>query len=76
MLEEESLAQRKLLEMVILNLPLEKSSKVATTMRFLFRLLRAANILNAFEAYRDALEKKIGLQLKEATLGNHGSRLG
>ena len=28
------------------------------------------NILNAFEACRDALEKKIGLQLEQATLDN------
>ncbi|KAK7386493.1 hypothetical protein VNO78_26763 [Psophocarpus tetragonolobus] len=60
--------QKELLETVVSNLPLEKSSKAATATRFLFGLLRTANILNASEACRDALEKKIGLQLEEATL--------
>ncbi|XP_027346249.1 BTB/POZ domain-containing protein At5g66560 isoform X2 [Abrus precatorius] len=60
--------QKELLETVVSNLPLEKSSKSATATRFLFGLLRTANILNASEACRDALEKKIGLQLEEATL--------
>ncbi|KAL2333648.1 hypothetical protein Fmac_014861 [Flemingia macrophylla] len=60
--------QKELLETVVSNLPLEKSSKPATATRFLFGLLRTANILNASEACRDALEKKIGFQLEEATL--------
>ncbi|KAG4939340.1 hypothetical protein AAZX31_16G129300 [Glycine max] len=60
--------QKELLETVVSNLPLEKTSKAATATRFLFGLLRAANILNASVACRDALEKKIGLQLEEATL--------
>ncbi|TKY55769.1 BTB/POZ domain-containing protein [Spatholobus suberectus] len=60
--------QKELLETVVSNLPLEKSSKAATATRFLFGLLRTANILNASGACRDALEKKIGLQLEEATL--------
>lgn len=60
--------QKELLETVVSNLPLEKSSKAATATRFLFGLLRTANILNASEACRNALEKKIGLQLEEATL--------
>ncbi|XP_020204130.1 BTB/POZ domain-containing protein At5g66560 [Cajanus cajan] len=60
--------QKELLETVVSNLPLEKSSKSATATRFLFGLLRTANILNASEACRDALEKKIGFQLEEATL--------
>lgn len=60
--------QKELLETVVSNLPLEKSSKAATATRFLFGLLRTANILNASESCRDALEKKIGLQLEEATL--------
>ncbi|RDX82526.1 BTB/POZ domain-containing protein, partial [Mucuna pruriens] len=60
--------QKELLETVVSNLPLEKSSKAATSTRFLFGLLRTANILNASEACKNALEKKIGLQLEEATL--------
>ncbi|KAK7359920.1 hypothetical protein VNO77_01888 [Canavalia gladiata] len=60
--------QKELLETVVSNLPLEKSSKSATATRLLFGLLRTANILNASEACRDALERKIGSQLEEATL--------
>ncbi|MED6167381.1 hypothetical protein PIB30_002354 [Stylosanthes scabra] len=60
--------QKDLLEIVVSNLPLEKSSKPSTSTRFLFGLLRTANILNASEYCKDALEKKIGSQLEEATL--------
>ncbi|KAK1589084.1 hypothetical protein Q3G72_030335 [Acer saccharum] len=62
--------QRELLETVIANLPLEKSSSStsSTATRFLFGLLRTANILNASESCRSALEKKIGSQLDQATL--------
>ncbi|XP_014510067.1 BTB/POZ domain-containing protein At5g66560 isoform X2 [Vigna radiata var. radiata] len=60
--------QKELLETLVSNLPLQKSSKAATATRFFFGLLRTANILSASEACRDALEKKIGLQLEEATL--------
>ncbi|KAJ7944366.1 BTB/POZ domain-containing protein family [Quillaja saponaria] len=60
--------QRELLETIISNLPLEKSSRSSTATRFLFGLLRTANILNASEACRATLEKKIGSQLGEATL--------
>ncbi|KAK4260034.1 hypothetical protein QN277_003208 [Acacia crassicarpa] len=60
--------QKELLETVILNLPLKSSSKSSTATRILFGLLRTANILNASEVCRDALEKKIGSQLEEATL--------
>ncbi|KAL2504880.1 BTB/POZ domain-containing protein [Abeliophyllum distichum] len=61
--------QRELLETVIANLPLEKSSiSSSTTTWFLCILLRTANILNASEACRATLEEKIGLQLEEATL--------
>lgn len=60
--------QRELLETIISNLPLEKSSRSPTATRFLFGLLRTANILNASEACRAALEKKIGSQLEKATL--------
>ncbi|CAK9320340.1 unnamed protein product [Citrullus colocynthis] len=60
--------QKELLETIISNLPLEKSSKTSTATRFLFGLLRTANILNASEACKAALEKKIGSQLEQATL--------
>ncbi|KAJ8567209.1 hypothetical protein K7X08_019417 [Anisodus acutangulus] len=60
--------QRELLETIITNLPEETSSKTSTTTRILFGLLRTANILNASEASRAALERKIGSQLEQATL--------
>ncbi|XP_054823840.1 BTB/POZ domain-containing protein At5g66560 [Prosopis cineraria] len=60
--------QKELLEFVLSNLPLKKSSGSPTATRFLFGLLRTANILDVSEAGRDALEKKIGSQLEEATL--------
>ncbi|RDX98530.1 BTB/POZ domain-containing protein, partial [Mucuna pruriens] len=56
--------QRELLEIVISNL----SSKHSTPVRFLFGLLRSTSILNASEACRQVLEKKIGSQLDEVTL--------
>ncbi|XP_021809517.1 BTB/POZ domain-containing protein At5g66560-like [Prunus avium] len=60
--------QRELLETIISNLPLEKSSRPSTATRFLFGLLRTANILNASDACKAALEKKIASQLHQATL--------
>ncbi|KAF8410607.1 hypothetical protein HHK36_003139 [Tetracentron sinense] len=66
--------QRELLETIVTNLPLEKSSssssssRSSTTTRFLFGLLRIANILNASEACRATLERKIGWQLGQTTL--------
>ncbi|WCJ31006.1 Phototropic-responsive NPH3 family protein [Euphorbia peplus] len=60
--------QRDVLETIISNLPLKKSSRSSTATRFLFGLLRTANILNASESCRSALEKKIGSQLEQATL--------
>ncbi|KAM7251648.1 hypothetical protein ACFE04_023531 [Oxalis oulophora] len=59
--------QRGLLETIITNLPLERISK-STTTRFLFGLLRSAIILNASDICRATLEKKIGMQLDQATL--------
>ncbi|KDP31835.1 hypothetical protein JCGZ_12296 [Jatropha curcas] len=59
---------REVLETIISNLPLEKSSRSSTATRFLFGLFRTANILNASESCRSALEKKIGSQLEQATL--------
>lgn len=59
--------QRELLETIISNLPQGKSSGLVTT-RFLFGLLRTANILRASEACTTALERKIASQLEQATL--------
>lgn len=61
--------QRELLETIVSNLPLEKSStRSSTATRFLFGLLRTANILNVSETSKSALEKKLGSQLEQATL--------
>lgn len=61
--------QREVLETIISNLPLEKThSSSSTATRLLFGLLRTANILNASESSKAALEKKIGFQLEQATL--------
>lgn len=60
--------QRQLLETIISNLPPEKSSRSQAVTRFLFGLLRTANILNASDACKSALERKIGAQLEQATL--------
>lgn len=61
--------QRELLETIISNLPKEKTLRSASNAtRLLFGLLRTAYILNASEACRLTLEKKIGSQLEQATL--------
>lgn len=60
--------QRELLETIIANMPPEKSSRSTSATRFLFGLLRTANILNVSEACRAALERKIGSELEQATL--------
>ncbi|PIN02206.1 hypothetical protein CDL12_25278 [Handroanthus impetiginosus] len=61
--------QRELLETIISNLPKEKTSQPSSNAtRLLFGLLRTAYILNASEACRLTLEKKIGSQLEQATL--------
>lgn len=62
--------QRELLETIVASLPSETNSSRSSTpaTRFLFGLLRTANILNASEACRATLEKKIGSQLEQATL--------
>ncbi|PIA55566.1 hypothetical protein AQUCO_00700103v1 [Aquilegia coerulea] len=60
--------QRVLLETLITNLPLEKSSRSSTAVRHLFGLLRTANILNVSEASRTILEKKIAWKLEQASL--------
>uniref|UniRef100_A0A7N0UBZ2 Phototropic-responsive NPH3 family protein n=1 Tax=Kalanchoe fedtschenkoi TaxID=63787 RepID=A0A7N0UBZ2_KALFE len=60
--------QRELLETVVTNLPLKRSSRFSPVSRYLFGLLRTANILNATESCRSVLEKKIGFMLDQATL--------
>lgn len=61
--------QRELLEMITANLPSERSnSRTPMAARFLFGLLRTANILNASGSCKSALERKIGVQLEQATL--------
>ncbi|CAO2830617.1 unnamed protein product [Amaranthus hypochondriacus] len=60
--------QRQLLETIISNLPPEKSYKSQSATRFLFGLLRTANILNASDECKSVLEQKIGVQLEQATL--------
>lgn len=57
--------QRLLLETIEGLLPLVKG--VAST-RFLFGLLRTATILNASPGCKSSLEKRIGMQLEQATL--------
>ncbi|KZV49736.1 hypothetical protein F511_24197 [Dorcoceras hygrometricum] len=61
--------RRELLEMIISNLPTEKTSRsTSNTTRYLFGLLRTSYILNASEISTRTLEKKIGSQLEQATL--------
>ncbi|GAB4848913.1 hypothetical protein Ancab_003725 [Ancistrocladus abbreviatus] len=60
--------QREVLETIIMNLPLGKSPRTSTATRLLCGLLRTANILNASEACKAVLERKIGAQLEQATL--------
>ncbi|XP_048556302.1 BTB/POZ domain-containing protein At5g66560-like [Triticum urartu] len=68
--------QKALLETVIVNLPEEtiKSSAHtgtavgATTARVLFGLLRTANILQASEASRDMLERRVASRLPDAAV--------
>ncbi|GFP80972.1 BTB/POZ domain-containing protein at5g66560 [Phtheirospermum japonicum] len=61
--------QRELLETIVSNLPKEKTSPSSSNAtRLLFGLLRTAYILNASEACKLKLEKKIGSQLEQATL--------
>ncbi|KAI4381185.1 hypothetical protein MLD38_007286 [Melastoma candidum] len=57
--------QRELLEMVISNL---KPLRTAIPSKFLFGLLRTANILKIPDDFRVMLEKKISCQLDEVTL--------
>ncbi|XP_068654764.1 BTB/POZ domain-containing protein At5g66560-like [Aristolochia californica] len=60
--------QRELLETVVSNLPLNRTSSSTSSTRFLFGLLKTANILNASPSSKTVLEKKIASQLELATL--------
>ncbi|XP_074275234.1 BTB/POZ domain-containing protein At5g66560 [Silene latifolia] len=65
--------QRELLENIISNLSLENAnvharSRSPAMTRFLFGLLRTANILGVSEKCKRSLERKIGAQLERATL--------
>lgn len=60
--------QRELLEMITSNLPERVPSRSSTAARFLFGLLRTANILYASEDCRLVLERRIGAQLEQAKL--------
>lgn len=57
--------QRELLETIESLLP---DYKAGNTTKFLFGLLRTANILNASDSCKRSLERRIGLQLEHATL--------
>eukprot|EP01018_Ginkgo_biloba_P002811 Gb_37723 [translate_table: standard] len=57
--------QRDLLETIESLLP---DHRTANTTKFLFGLLRTANILNASDSCKRSLEKRIGSQLEQATL--------
>lgn len=57
--------QKLLLESIECLLPVKKG---ITSCRFLFGMLRSAMILNASQACKDRLEKRIGFQLELATL--------
>lgn len=61
--------QRELLETIVSNLPVAKTlTSASNATQLLFGLLRTAYILNASEACRLTLEKRIGSQLEQATL--------
>ncbi|KAJ9562271.1 hypothetical protein OSB04_007431 [Centaurea solstitialis] len=61
--------QKELLETVVLNLPVENGVRSAPApVAVFFGMLRASNILNASNACRATLERKIGSQLEQATL--------
>ncbi|KAK9054066.1 hypothetical protein SSX86_025142 [Deinandra increscens subsp. villosa] len=60
--------QKELLETIVTNLPEQNSLRSSPTVALYFGMLRAANILNSSDASRAKLERKIGLQLEQATL--------
>ncbi|KAI3669877.1 hypothetical protein L6452_41336 [Arctium lappa] len=60
--------QKELLETIVTNLPEENGLRSSPAVTVFFGMLRATNILNASNTCRTTLEKKIGLQLEQATL--------
>ncbi|KAI3760893.1 hypothetical protein L1987_51295 [Smallanthus sonchifolius] len=60
--------QKELLETIITNLSEQNGSRSSPAVALYFGMLRAANILNASDACRAILERKIGSQLEQATL--------
>lgn len=60
--------QKELLETIVMNLPGESGVKSSQAVTLFFGMLRATNILNGSDSCRSKLEKKIGLQLEQATL--------
>ncbi|OQU91026.1 hypothetical protein SORBI_3001G096900, partial [Sorghum bicolor] len=60
--------QKELLEAVVASLPADTCSGRVVTAKFLFALLRTAQILHASDAARAALERKAATQLQQATL--------
>ncbi|XP_021908537.1 BTB/POZ domain-containing protein At5g03250 [Carica papaya] len=57
--------QRVYLEEIVLLLPIKKG---VTSTKFLLRLLRTAMVLHASPACRENLEKRVGIQLDQASL--------
>ncbi|ERN17651.1 BTB/POZ domain-containing protein At5g66560 isoform X1 [Amborella trichopoda] len=69
------LEQRELLEEVVSHLPTQNgpiytntNANMDTNTKFLFGLLRTANILNTSEFCRATIEKRIGMKLHQASL--------
>ncbi|KAI3768397.1 hypothetical protein L2E82_19042 [Cichorium intybus] len=60
--------QKELLETIVTNLPEQHGLRSPPAVTVFFGMLRAANILKASDHCRATLEKKIGLQLEQATL--------
>lgn len=60
--------QKELLETIVTNLPAENGLRSSQAVALFFGMLRAANILNASDACRATLEKKIGFRLEQATI--------
>ncbi|GJX78142.1 BTB/POZ domain-containing protein-like protein [Tanacetum coccineum] len=62
------IGQKELLETIVTNLPEKNGVRSSQAVTVFFGMLRATNILNGSDACRSKLEKKIGLQLEQATL--------
>ncbi|KVI02640.1 BTB/POZ fold, partial [Cynara cardunculus var. scolymus] len=60
--------QKELLEAMVTILPEQNCTRSSTSVKLFFGMLRTANILNASDDTKSALEKKIGSQFELATL--------